>query len=696
MWRAMCPIAMIAAIALACGLPGCIFPEHKTPRDMRRASKPTSKSNIAAAEKGSAPSNTKTATPLAADGEKVYFVTEDRGERRSRGYRVRTCSTYKGQPCVVVETRKIREFQRDNQIFSEETRQRIITAPNGAALFSEELAIAGDERREERVTIEKDQAVIETIGPEGRKRRSIKVPAGVLFSIHPQWLIAQGVIAGQEYQAPVLDTKAGKVALERALIQGRRREQVLGTEQDVWIAQTAREGSDLNLIMYFTDAGDLVRLEAGDIVFRLVTKEEMEQPQPPLRVASAVKTDCELPAWDAYAEMVFDLEPAAVWRRFIHDSEYAEVVPVEGGGLRVVLRKLAPAVKRLTLPLEVPEEIKPFLAASDLILPQRPEIASKAKSVIKSETDALNAVALLAGGVHRWVRFRSSSAANISPLKALEEGVGDCSEHAALFSSLARSQGIPTRHCHGLLVQRDRAVYHAWVEVWLAGVWVPVDTTVNRVGVPAGYLLTARCQGDGQPSDEFPREMRRGDLRMHLVQATMENLGRKLKATLIPDNPQTYVYAKDDNWMANLYWGFSLEKPAGWKGVVKFSSVECISADGLARVVCEAMPRPYSITSADLEQLVQNLRRHLDDFRCLESRTTALATGARVPGVPRRATSEALFVDFTCKQDRQALRCQQFLVTKRERSCRLSMWAPAERFDDLSAIFKAVIDSFEM
>jgi len=692
MARAVAVAGIIAVFAAAGGLTGCIFPDHKAPRSAMRKEKTSGgKTSISAGGEG------KISAPLIAEGEKAYFITEDRGERRSRGYRVRARSTYKGRPCVVVESRKIREFQRDNQLFSEETRQKIITAANGAALFSEEITTSGDERREERVFIEGDQAIIETIGPDGRKRRNLKVPAGVLFSIHPEWLLGQGVIAGQEYEAQVLDTKNGKVTVERALVQGRRREKVLGVEQEVWVAQTSRQDTDLSFLMFFTDAGELVRLEAGDIVFRLATKEEMERPQPPLRIASAVKTDCELPAWDVYAEMVFDLEPPAIWRRFVHDSEYVEVVPMENGGLRVILRKLAPAVKRLALPFETPEDLRPFLAASATIMPQRPEIVGKAKAVIKSESDALNAVALLAGGVHRWLRFRPSTSVNINPLTALEEGVGDCSEHAALFSSLARSQGIPTRHCHGLLVQRDRAVYHAWVEAWMAGVWVPVDTTVNRVGVPAGYLLTARCTGDGLPADKFPQEIRRGELRMHLVQATMENLGRKTRATLIPNQPETYVYTKpDDNWVANLYWGFSLEKPPGWKGVVKFSSVECISADGLARVVCEAMPRPYPTTSADLENLVQNLNRHLDGFRCLESRTTAVATGARIPGVQRRATSEALFVDFTCKQDRQALRCQQFLVTKRERSCRLSLWAPAERFNELAETFKAVLESFEM
>ena len=76
--------------------------------------------------------------------------------------------------------------------------------------------------------------------------------------------------------------------------------------------------------------------------------------------------------------------------------------------------------------------------------------------------------------------------------QAYDEKKGDCTEHAALFSALARAAGLPARCCSGAvyLAGANDAFwgYHAWAEVWI-GRWVVVDATVNQVGVGARYLF---------------------------------------------------------------------------------------------------------------------------------------------------------------------------------------------------------------
>ncbi len=72
---------------------------------------------------------------------------------------------------------------------------------------------------------------------------------------------------------------------------------------------------------------------------------------------------------------------------------------------------------------------------------------------------------------------------SLSVLQAVEKGVGDCTEHSALFVTLARAAGIPARTAGGLMYMGDDVQAfggHAWAEVVLDGAWVPVDPTFDQ------------------------------------------------------------------------------------------------------------------------------------------------------------------------------------------------------------------------
>jgi hypothetical protein len=66
-----------------------------------------------------------------------------------------------------------------------------------------------------------------------------------------------------------------------------------------------------------------------------------------------------------------------------------------------------------------------------------------------------------------------------SATEILEQRVGDCNEHAVLYTALARAAGLPTRISTGLAYTGGQFYYHAWPEVWL-GRWVAVDPTFGQ------------------------------------------------------------------------------------------------------------------------------------------------------------------------------------------------------------------------
>ena len=73
----------------------------------------------------------------------------------------------------------------------------------------------------------------------------------------------------------------------------------------------------------------------------------------------------------------------------------------------------------------------------------------------------------------------------------IKQGRGDCSEHALLFTALARTSGIPAREVLGLTYLNDRLQafgWHAWCEVAVNGQWVPVDPTWLEFDIDATHI----------------------------------------------------------------------------------------------------------------------------------------------------------------------------------------------------------------
>ena len=119
-------------------------------------------------------------------------------------------------------------------------------------------------------------------------------------------------------------------------------------------------------------------------------------------------------------------------------------------------------------------------------LTRDPAIVAAARRIIGSETDPVARVRLL----NQWVYDSLAKRTTIGIPDAatvLRTRSGDCNEHAALFTALARAVGIPTRIAAGLAYVGGKFYYHAWPEVYLTD-WVAVDPTFGQVPADAGHL----------------------------------------------------------------------------------------------------------------------------------------------------------------------------------------------------------------
>jgi hypothetical protein len=77
--------------------------------------------------------------------------------------------------------------------------------------------------------------------------------------------------------------------------------------------------------------------------------------------------------------------------------------------------------------------------------------------------------------------------------EVLTSGKGDCTEHALLFTALARAAGVPARPVYGLVYTRygdglDALYWHAWAEVRSGKEWIALDPTFGQEVADATHL----------------------------------------------------------------------------------------------------------------------------------------------------------------------------------------------------------------
>ena len=150
-------------------------------------------------------------------------------------------------------------------------------------------------------------------------------------------------------------------------------------------------------------------------------------------------------------------------------------------------------------------DLDPKYLETTLTLPvHHPEIQQRAREVVGDATDRLEAVQRLVNHVFITVK-KEPSVGVPNGLQVLRSGRGDCNEHTALFVSLARAAGIPSRIAAGLVYSdrvgpRGAFYYHAWPEVQLGGAyeWVPVDPTFGQVPADATHLKLVEGDLDRQ------------------------------------------------------------------------------------------------------------------------------------------------------------------------------------------------------
>lgn len=131
-----------------------------------------------------------------------------------------------------------------------------------------------------------------------------------------------------------------------------------------------------------------------------------------------------------------------------------------------------------------------YLSATTSLQSDDPGLRKLARSIVGSEKDVLKQSRLLMSWVYRTLG-KSMDANSSTALQVLATRKGDCTEHALLFTALARSVGIPAREVSGLAyVETPEPMFgwHAWSEINDGSGWISMDPTWEEARVDASHI----------------------------------------------------------------------------------------------------------------------------------------------------------------------------------------------------------------
>lgn len=119
-----------------------------------------------------------------------------------------------------------------------------------------------------------------------------------------------------------------------------------------------------------------------------------------------------------------------------------------------------------------------FLRSTSLTF-ATPAMAAFAKDYIGANSQPSELIRLAEAIEDRLIYTPGATLVSTSAADAWQRDAGVCQDHAHVMLALCRSAGLPARYVSGYLSGEGKAsdATHAWVDVWLDGMWQSVDVT---------------------------------------------------------------------------------------------------------------------------------------------------------------------------------------------------------------------------
>jgi hypothetical protein len=280
---------------------------------------------------------------------------------------------------------------------------------------------------------------------------------------------------GRKLRFPVMSPASMTGDYMEVEVLGTEQVTVIGLRQETFKLGASFMGADITI--WAKKSGEILKQEAMGFTYLKESEEEARE----LGTASI--------------DLIADLSVPAD-KEIPEDAQYLKVrlkgidleaFELEGGvqtltGENIVEIKLPHRIKSA----EPSADMDEYLGAAFLIESDDPRITSLAREIVADEKEPIHKARLIS----EWVHAEVDKAPTItipSALEVLKSRRGDCNEHTALYTALARAAGVPTRIAVGVVHENGYFYYHAWPEIHM-GQWIPIDPTLGQFPADATHI----------------------------------------------------------------------------------------------------------------------------------------------------------------------------------------------------------------
>ncbi len=348
----------------------------------------------------------------------------------------------------------------------------------------------------------------------------------------------------------------GDVTIEA---QAREKVKVAGKDHDTLrFLVTDSLTPNLPTRLWVDDDGTVVQMEAGPMSMRLATEEQAKSVGAVAELANTMLVTPVILFPERFQEVTLAIKLAGGdTKDILPEGPYHRVTASETEIAVTMLAQPAPMGATVERPV-TEASVAEFLRATPRCGSDDPAIVAKAKEIVGDEQDALAAAAKVVHWVFRSLKKESSVVGAKTARETLDDGSGDCTEHAVLVAALCRAAGVPARCAIGLLYTGKEVGYHQWAEVWV-GRWVPCDATIDAVGTAPAYLCFGLAE-EGPASAEATSRM-------------MRFFGRaKVSVTRVKGAGGERTFAEKEDLLKvaadrveHFGWGVTYPRIKGWK-----------------------------------------------------------------------------------------------------------------------------------
>lgn len=320
---------------------------------------------------------------------------------------------------------------------------------------------------------------IETAGNKSRQEIQLNETPQIPLTVIP-YLLRKGIKSGMRARFPVFDPTT--LSTKNMLVDVVGKEKILLNNNEVDAFKIRGDLNGIPLMMWIDEQGDVLK-EEGLMGFTLVA-------EPMAEAMKLLVSSSEISDLITQTVIPFNI-------KLPHDISYLKVrlrgIDFEGlelsGGRQTIKGDILEIMKEdinvsskgvseryLSLPI-YGLKIQQFLKDSPFIQSKNPRIVNLANEITRGEKDPLSAGRLLWAWVFKNIE-KTPSITIPSAIDVLNTRKGDCNEHTALYTALARSIGLPTRISVGLVYKDSHFYYHAWPEIFV-GRWIAIDPTLG-------------------------------------------------------------------------------------------------------------------------------------------------------------------------------------------------------------------------